>query len=125
MADPGLDGLYTAIFRLDYPPSVNHYWRHVRGKTLISKAGRAYRTAAMGLTQAQFDGPVAVSLDVMFPDRRRRDLDNVCKAVLDAIGYAGIYRDDSQIVELRVKRIGVEPPGCIDVVICRASGTTR
>ncbi len=28
---------------LPYPPSVNHYWRHYRGRTVISREGRAFR----------------------------------------------------------------------------------
>ncbi len=28
---------------LPYPPSVNHYWRRVGSKTLVSRAGRRFR----------------------------------------------------------------------------------
>jgi crossover junction endodeoxyribonuclease RusA len=36
------------------------------------------------------------------PDNRRRDLDNYLKAPLDALMSAGVYEDDSQIVDLRI-----------------------
>ena len=49
-------------------------------------------------------GPVEVSLDVYFPDKRRRDLDNVLKAVMDALNGVA-YQDDSQIVRLKVVRL--------------------
>ena len=49
------------------------------------------------------DGRFAVELDIYFPDKRRRDIDNVAKSVLD--GCNGIlWDDDSQVVELVLKR---------------------
>lgn len=106
------------IFRMDYPPSVNHYWRNLRGRTVLSAAGRAYRDAAESHRRRRpLRGLVRVSLDVTLPDRRRRDLDNIIKAVLDAITHAGIWDDDCQVCQLVVTRLGVEPPGCVDVCI--------
>jgi len=109
-----------AHFRLDYPPSVNTYWRSWRGRVVLSAKGREYQSAAVGVTDVTFDSEdrLAVSMELTMPDRRRRDVDGVFKAVLDAIGHAGIYDDDSQIDFLSIKRLGVEPPGCVDVTIC-------
>jgi crossover junction endodeoxyribonuclease RusA len=45
-----------------------------------------------------------VELSVTPPDNRRRDLDNLLKATLDAMQIAGVYYDDSQIDELLVIR---------------------
>jgi len=108
-----------AHFRLDYPPSVNTYWRSWRGRVVLSARGLAYRTAAAGLTRARFDvgDRLRVALALTMPDKRIRDIDNVAKAVLDAIGHAGIYDDDSQIDFLSIQRLAVEPPGCVDVTI--------
>jgi crossover junction endodeoxyribonuclease RusA len=44
-------------------------------------------------------------------DRRRRDLDNVQKALLDALEHGGVYRDDAQIDLLVVERGPVTPGG--------------
>ena len=38
--------------------------------------------------------------------RRRRDIDNVQKALLDALQYEGVYLDDSQIVRLSIEKRG-------------------
>lgn len=38
------------------------------------------------------------------PDKRKRDLDNVCKATLDALQHARLFDDDAQIDELHVER---------------------
>jgi crossover junction endodeoxyribonuclease RusA len=51
------------------------------------------------------------------PDRYRRDLDNVCKAMLDALGHAGVYQDDSQIDRLEIVRGAVRAPGAAVVMI--------
>jgi len=75
---------------------------------VLSKAAQAYRKAvALAiLEQLGLERPrpittgVAVDLRVHPPDRRRRDLDNVLKAVLDAVVKAGILEDDSQVQRL-------------------------
>ena len=94
---------------LPYPPSINHYWRHFRGRTLISREGRAYRqqvvTQCQGFGgQPPRDGRLALAMDAFPPDRRRRDLDNIQKASLDSMQHAGIYLDDSQVDMLVVQR---------------------
>ena len=91
-------------FELPYPPSINHYYRRVGPRTLISRVGRRYRgevaSALARLGLQPLDGPLEACIDVFPPDRRRRDLDNVQKALLDAMEHAGVYRDDSQIKRL-------------------------
>ena len=97
---------------LPWPPSVNHYWRHVGARTLISKAGRQYRedvgAAVLEARASGWDVPVlgrlAVTILVRPPDKRRRDLDNLLKAPLDALEAAGVYDDDSQIDSLEIRR---------------------
>jgi crossover junction endodeoxyribonuclease RusA len=36
------------------------------------------------------------------PDKRRRDLDNILKALLDGLTHSGVWGDDSQVVDLRI-----------------------
>ena len=48
------------------------------------------------------DARYRVELDFHFPHKRRRDLDNVCKAVLDALNRA-VWDDDSQISEITLR----------------------
>jgi Holliday junction resolvase RusA-like endonuclease len=93
---------------LPYPPSVNHYWRRVGARTLISRGGRAFRQAVCSILAAAgvhpLLGPLAVEVDVHPPDRRRRDIDNVQKALLDALQHGGAYCDDSQIIRLTLEK---------------------
>ena len=93
-------------FELDYPPSVNRYWRSVGGRVLVSREGRAYRDRqgyrALEQRVRPQAGPLVVSIWAYRP-RRVGDLDNTAKAVLDALkGVA--WADDSQIVELHLHR---------------------
>nr|DAH86622.1 MAG TPA: endodeoxyribonuclease RUS [Caudoviricetes sp.] len=39
----------TAEFELPWPPSVNHYYRHVGPRVLISRDGRKYREIVAGI----------------------------------------------------------------------------
>ena len=95
---------------LPYPPSLNHYWRHVGPRTLISRQGRAFRERVCSLLAARgvrpLSGPLAVRIRVHPPDARRRDIDNLPKSLLDALQHGGAYYDDSQIESLEIVRGG-------------------
>jgi Holliday junction resolvase len=51
------------------------------------------------------------------PDKKRRDIDNVCKAILDALQYAGVYDDDFKIWQLFVERREVRKFGEVEFTI--------
>ena len=101
---------------LPWPPSVNTYWRHkVTGRlatVYISAEGKAYRKAvndlvmeaAMVQRYLKAAGPVRVVIEAFPPDRRKRDLDNILKSLLDSLTHAGVWEDDSQIEDLRIYR---------------------
>lgn len=112
---------------LPFPPSVNTYWRHVvikgRSVTLLSKQGREYRTKAscellrQGLSMRKLSGRLEVQINVFPPDRRKRDLDNIPKGVLDALTKAEVWEDDEQIDDLRITRAHVIKGGRVDITI--------
>jgi len=110
---------------LPFPPSVNHYYRRVGSRTLISRQGREYRTQVCGLLaggrggdrKPPAGGRIALCMDAFPPDRRRRDLDNLQKSVLDSLQHAGVYEDDSQIDLLTARRGWVLDGGRLSVRI--------
>ena len=95
---------------LPFPPSVNHYYRRVGPRTLISREGREYRRVICGLLagggfrRPPLDGRIALGMDAFPPDRRLRDLDNLLKCSQDSLAHAGVFEDDSQIDLLGVAR---------------------
>ena len=108
---------------LPYPPSINHYWRHVGPRTLISREGRTFRKnvcallGGSGPRKPPAGGRIALAMDAFPPDRRRRDLDNIQKPVLDALEHAGIYADDSQIDLLLTRRRERTRGGRLDIAL--------
>ena len=96
---------------LPFPPSVNTYWRNV-GRTILSENARQFRASSMREIALQIAGlrprpfitwPVALVVILQPPDRRKRDLDNMVKAVLDAITHAKVWQDDSLVHDLRLR----------------------
>ena len=91
---------------LPWPPSLNTYWRTYQGRMILSEKGRAYRRFVMEQCLLQrvdtFTGPIKVEIVAFRPDNRKRDLDNLLKAVLDGMAKALVYEDDSQIRDLRI-----------------------
>ena len=118
-------------YRLPWPPSVNHYWRHVvingRPRTLLSKEGRAYKLAAADAVRQQRRGPsaplsgrLAIAVTLFPPDRRRYDLDNRLKAVLDSLTEARVWEDDRHVKIIHLEEGGIVKGGACRVCIAPA-----
>jgi len=118
---------------LPYPPTINHYWRskvkpvYVGGKRklipniYISEKGLLYRSDVIYLCKVneiqKMFGRLKVRVLVNPPDNRKRDLDNLTKALFDALAHAGVYNDDNQIDEFTVKRLDIVKGGKVKVII--------
>jgi crossover junction endodeoxyribonuclease RusA len=97
---------------LPWPPALNSYYRHVGHKVLISEKGRDYCKAVADQVLIQrgakgYQGRLGVHIEAHAPDKRKRDLDGMFKAVLDSLTHAGVWDDDSQIDELSIKRMPI------------------
>jgi len=81
--------------RLRWPPTINHYWKARGWRRFISREARAWLEEAIWVLReargrsVTIRGEVEVVVRVFPPDRRRRDLDNILKASLDALVKAG------------------------------------
>jgi crossover junction endodeoxyribonuclease RusA len=110
----------NATLTLPWPPSVNHYYRHVGPRVLISKDGRRYREAVAGIARRAaiptFRVPVEVDIDLLPPDSRRRDADNSLKCTLDSLTHAGVYEDDSLVRRLTVTMKEPLPPDGMAII---------
>jgi len=102
---------------LPMPPSANTYWRFVSGRVLKSKKARQYiRTIGelwivhKAQTKSKaFSGDerLKAEIQVFPPDRRKRDLDNLLKVLLDSLEAAGLFKNDEQIDEIRIRRMQI------------------
>ncbi len=108
---------------LPYPPTINHYYgNRPRGGKFIKPSGKAFRQeVAVLVTQAKamvnYDGPIRVEIIAEMPDKRRRDIDNINKALLDALQHAQVYKDDTQIQQLYSEKAGFTKGGKVTVTI--------
>ena len=94
---------------LPFPPTVNGLYRNLaaRGRVKTQRYLTWIRAAQNSVLAAgprpTITGPVRVKYDIGRPDKRRRDLFNLEKAVSDLLVDAHILKDDSQIIEGRLR----------------------
>ena len=105
----------AVALELPWPPSINHYYRHVGPRVLISRDGRKYRETVAAIAKQSgakmLEGPIAMCGVFYPPDRRRRDLDNVGgKVLIDALQGAGLFQDDCQIKRINLEMREPMPP---------------
>ena len=115
---------------LPFPPSANHYWRHVTsgklaGRVLISQEGRVFRdqvaTNALVGKWPRFgaDKRLRVRILAFMPDKRRRDLDGCLSAVKAGLdGIADAYQiNDFNINPITIRRCEPVKGGRVEVRI--------
>ncbi len=112
------------MINLPYPPTVNHYYTVVRGRKILSARGRSYKAECGWLMAGQKVARLKyeyfrVRIYVWVPDRRKRDLDNILKPMLDALTEYGAITDDSAVVSLWTDRIGRTAGGRIEINITK------
>ncbi len=110
------------MIAMPYPPSVNTYYSVVRGRKILSKKGRSYKIEAMVCLYQQSvakdrEGPYAICISVRPPDKRKRDIDNLIKPLLDSLVEYGAISDDSEVVDLRIQKFNPIKGGSVEVLI--------
>ncbi len=122
---------------LPWPPTVNHYWisrvlnyreaskTGSRVMVCVGAKGKQFRLDVKKNAEAAtcYEMPLfptaklKVEIFAYPPDRRKRDLDNILKALLDSLQHAGIYADDNQIDQIHIYRKDVIPNGQVIVEV--------
>jgi len=96
---------------LPFPPTVNHYWLQRGTRRFLSERALTFRREvwfAFKDSKHKGFGPkqrLHVSVLLYPPDKRRRDIDNVLKGLLDSLQHSTVFEDDNQIDALTITRI--------------------
>jgi len=118
------DSAPLLTFILPWPPTANNLYatgrsRKGAARRFLSTRGKAYAWAVAAVVASQaprrrpLSGRLAVTIAALPPDKRVRDLDNLCKAVLDSLKKSGVFADDGQIDSLTIARHAVTPGGAL------------
>jgi crossover junction endodeoxyribonuclease RusA len=97
------------LIELPYPPSANTMWRRGRFSTYLSDVGRKFKEdVADYLVTEQVpkfgDAALKISMILRPRDKRKADIDNRIKSVLDALEGAGLFNNDYQVEDLHIVR---------------------
>ena len=125
VTEEGYPCLAPVKLTLPWCPLNNRTWRNVGGHTVLSKASKDYRAHVAQIVTQQwpqgvlkpFSGRLVCIIMAYAPDKRRYDIDNVPKQVLDALQRAGVFLDDWQFDGLHVHREAPKEGGEIVVTI--------
>ena len=85
--------------------SVNKYYRSWQGRVLISKDGREFKKE-LELHLNNYEkvlGKIQLRLILHFKDKRKRDVDNYAKVLIDCLKNK-LFEDDDQIYELYMQK---------------------
>jgi crossover junction endodeoxyribonuclease RusA len=107
---------------LPFPPSMNTYWRNFRGRTVLSKNGRQFKSDVQDYiienNIPKFeDKKLKITMILRPRDKRKIDIDNRIKAVLDSLQDAGVFDDDFQVDHIEMIRGEQIKGGLIRVLI--------
>ena len=111
------------ILHLPWPPTVNAYYKVTRsGQRYLDKKVRAFRACVAEDISEQCPGlyldyPLFLEVYLYPPDRRKRDLYNYMKGLLDSLTEAGLWEDDSLINQLHIYRGEVVAEGNVRIEI--------
>jgi crossover junction endodeoxyribonuclease RusA len=99
-----INGQRGTMVMTTMPLSTNKIYR---GRRFLTEAAKVNKSLMGWEIKTQWEqqplkGNVTMTVELYYPDKRRRDIDNL-KGMIDS--FTGIlYEDDSQITELRLKK---------------------
>lgn len=109
---------------IPWPPTLNHAYANVvdGGRVKTANTKRWQKLAAQALQPQRWhpmktSDRVKVTINLHPPNSRPFDIDNRCKALLDALQRARVVDNDNQVDVLVVNRLGVKPGGMAVVMV--------
>lgn len=100
---------------LPYPPTINSYYVKTRNGIFISTKGRKFRVdvaeaVVQQLPDVSITFKVLIEIVLYPPDKRKRDIDNCSKAILDSLTKCGLWDDDVLVDQLFIYRGAITRP---------------
>jgi crossover junction endodeoxyribonuclease RusA len=94
----------SVLLTLPIPPSANRYWRSAGGRVYVSEEAQKYKNLVKTIFGQldPFEGNIAVEFTV-YRARKKGDLDNYIKVMLDALKGI-VYPDDDAVIDIHAKR---------------------
>lgn len=92
-------------------PKNNRYIRRRGGKVFKPPRVKNWEVRALWEIKEQYsgkplEGKLSVYVELLLPNLRRRDIDNMLKSLWDILEKGGVIKNDSQIYETRtVKKV--------------------
>jgi crossover junction endodeoxyribonuclease RusA len=87
------------------PPTINHYWNHKGARRFMSDRAIEFRRIIKDkCLDERLEGFLAIRIEYYPPDKRKRDIDNILKPILDALQHAQLFADDYQIQKITALR---------------------
>ncbi|MCX8075742.1 MAG: RusA family crossover junction endodeoxyribonuclease [Aquificaceae bacterium] len=92
-------------------PKSNRYIRKRSGAVFKPPRVKNWEVRAIWEIREQYSGKpledkVSVYVELLLPNHRRRDIDNMLKSLWDVLEKGGVIKNDSQIYEIRtVKKV--------------------
>lgn len=114
------------VLNVAWPPTVNSYYKMTRhGQRYLDKRVKSFRETVEETLHEQvpgmnLDDRLFLEVYLFPPDRRKRDLDNYMKGLLDSFTNAKLWVDDSQIDQLHIYRGEPVADGVVVVSISEA-----
>lgn len=96
---------------------INTTKRVIREKSVVKYINDVYYLVRQQKIKAIYADRLHITIRIYPPDEKKRDIDNVCKAILDSLQYAGVYTDDFNIWILHVERMEVRKHGEVEFTI--------
>lgn len=109
------------------PPSVNNLFINVGRRRRRSPKYTEWQTEAGLLARSQvkskrIQGPFAVYFYFVRPDKKRRDIDNLQKAILDLVSSLGFIDDDSECQSIHCTWAPHGPATLVQILPCNRRG---
>lgn len=109
-------------FTIPFPPSTNHIWKSSGKRRFLSSEYVAFKGMVDFIVKRERvprigEKRMAVAIELCGPNRRKYDIDNRVKAILDALTASGVWEDDEQVDQLHVRRGEIVKGGCAVVTL--------